>query len=73
MLSIVLLNQGVLICYDFYIVVRHITARAEMLRVYDAVNDSHNECGQEKKKEKEKKKCLFKLKTFDITMSTYIS
>ena len=24
-------------------------------------------------KEKEKKKCLFKLKTFDITMSTYIS
>ena len=25
------------------------------------------------KKRKEKKKCLFKLKTFDITMSTYIS
>ena len=25
------------------------------------------------KKRKKKKKCLFKLKTFDITMSTYIS
>ena len=30
----------------------------------------HN--AQEKEKEK-KKKCLFKLKIFDITMSTYIS
>ena len=26
-----------------------------------------------KKEKKEKKKCLFKLKAFDITMSTYIS
>ena len=28
---------------------------------------------KEKEKRKEKKKCLFKLKIFDITMSTYIS
>ena len=29
--------------------------------------------GDVNKKRKEKKKCLFKLKAFDITMSTYIS
>ena len=28
---------------------------------------------KKERKEREKKKCLFKLKTFDITMSTYIS